>query len=56
LLSFYPGVNMRRAQADFRHADADNVMAARDSYVRALDALNEFLRSIEFPGGTGQNE
>jgi hypothetical protein len=47
--------NVRRAQADFRHADADNLMAARESYVRALDALNAFLRSIEFPGGTGQN-
>jgi hypothetical protein len=30
-------------------------MAARESYVRALDALNMFLRSIEFPGGTGEN-
>ena len=43
-------------QADFRQATADNVMAARESYVRALDALNMFLRSVEFPGGTGQNE
>ena len=47
--------NVRRAQADFRHATADNLMAARESYVRALDALNAFLRSIEFSGGTGEN-
>ena len=47
--------NVRRAQADFRHASADNLMAARESYVRALDALNAFLRSIEFSGGTGEN-
>jgi hypothetical protein len=30
-------------------------MAARESYARALDALNAFLRSIEFSGGTGEN-
>ena len=47
--------NVRRAQADFRHATADNLMAAREPYVRALDALNAFLRSIEFSGGTGEN-
>ena len=47
--------NVRRAQADFRHATAENLMAARESYVRALDALNAFLRSIEFAGGTGQD-
>ena len=47
--------NVRRAQADFRHATADNLMAARESYVRALDALNAFLRSIEFSGATGEN-
>jgi hypothetical protein len=48
--------NVRRAQADFRLAGADKVMAARESYMCALDALNAFLRSIEFHGGTGQNE
>jgi hypothetical protein len=47
--------NVRRAQADFRHATADNVMAARESYVHALDALNMFLRSVEFPGRTEEN-
>jgi hypothetical protein len=47
--------SVRRAQAEFRHATVDNLMAARESYVRALDALNAFLRSIELSGGTGQN-
>jgi hypothetical protein len=37
--------NVQRAKTAFQHATADNHMAARESYVRALDALNAFLRS-----------
>jgi hypothetical protein len=47
--------NVRRAKSDFQHATADNLMAARESYVRALDALNEFLRSKEPSSWAGRN-
>jgi hypothetical protein len=37
--------NVQQAKAKFQHATADNHSAARELYVRALDALNTFLRS-----------
>jgi hypothetical protein len=40
---------VQRAKAAFQHATADNRVAARESYVRALDALNTFLRSDKIP-------
>jgi hypothetical protein len=41
---------VQRAKAEFQQATADNRAAARESYVRALDALNTFLRSEKIPG------
>jgi hypothetical protein len=43
--------NVQRAKAEFQRATSDNCVAARESYVRALDALNTFLRSEKIPGG-----
>ena len=37
--------NVKRAKTEFQRATAHNRTAARESYVRALDALNMFLRS-----------
>jgi hypothetical protein len=37
--------NVERAKTEFQDAAADDRAAARESYVRALDALNAFLRS-----------
>ena len=43
--------NVQRAKAEFQRTDAGNHAAAKESYVRALDALNTFLRSEKIPGG-----
>jgi hypothetical protein len=37
--------NVRCAKAEFERAMPEDLMAARESYVRALDALNMFLRN-----------
>ena len=42
--------NVQRAKMEFRNATADNSVSARESYVRALDTLNTFLRSDKIPG------
>jgi hypothetical protein len=44
--------NVQRAKAEFQRATPDNCVATRESYVRALDALNTFLRSEKIPGDT----
>ena len=44
--------NVQRAKAEFQHATRDNSVAARESYVRALDALNTFLRSDKITEGS----
>jgi hypothetical protein len=36
---------VHRAKSEFNGARPDNRLAERESYVRALDALNFFLRS-----------
>ncbi len=41
--------SVQRTKAEFQRATPDNCVATRESYVRALDALNTFLRS-EIPG------
>jgi len=45
--------NVQRAKIEFQRATAtvDDRAAARESYVRALDALNTFLRSENAIGG-----
>ena len=42
--------SVQRAKEEFRHSTANNRLAARESYVRALDALNTFLRSENISG------
>jgi len=44
--------NVRRAKKDFQQATLDNCVAARESYVQALDALNAFVRSDKMAENT----